>query len=242
MITAAVDESTAALSATVSSRGTNCTSNGARGKPYHEFSAPQVTAAAAAVRPWKLCSSATIFGRPVTLSAIRSAFSFASAPLFTKNTRPTPGGANAASASAASSRILSGSAFVWNTRSRARARDRVGQPRVAVAERGHRVSAIEIEHASTLRVLEPHAGALHRRERQHRVHLVEMRVHRDHPVVHRDVHQSHPAAGAVNPMSSGSPSKRLAHWMLPPAAPLSRLSSTEQTTIVSPSASACSAE
>jgi hypothetical protein len=36
----------------------------------------------------------------------------------TKKTRPKPGGPNAASLSAASSRTFSGSAFVWNTRSR----------------------------------------------------------------------------------------------------------------------------
>src|SRR5262245_5486380 len=112
---------------------------------------------------------------------------------------------------------------------------------MAVAERSDRVAAVDVEHAAARGVLEPHAGAFDRRERQHRVDLVEMRVHvRD--LVQSNVHQSHPAAGAVNPKSSGNPSNRFAHWMLPPAAPLSRLSRTEQITIVSPSTSACSAE
>jgi hypothetical protein len=118
MMTAAVLASTAASRAAASLRGTNTTSNGVRGKPYQDFAAPYVTAAAAAVLPWKLCSIATTLERPVTLNASRSAFSFASAPLLTKKTRPRPGGPNAASFSAASSRTESGSAFVWNTRSR----------------------------------------------------------------------------------------------------------------------------
>jgi hypothetical protein len=40
-------------------RGMKPTSNGVRGKPYHLPTAPQVTAPAAAVRPWKPCSMAT---------------------------------------------------------------------------------------------------------------------------------------------------------------------------------------
>ena len=40
MMTAAVLESTAAASAAASLRGTNATSNGVRGKPYHVFAAP----------------------------------------------------------------------------------------------------------------------------------------------------------------------------------------------------------
>jgi len=83
------------------------------------YVAPHVSAPAAAVRPWKLYSSAAMCVRfGLMRNAIFSAFSFASAPLLTKNTRPKPGGANAASFSAASSRTLSGSAFVWNTKSR----------------------------------------------------------------------------------------------------------------------------
>ncbi len=147
MITAAVDESTAAFSAAMSSRGTNCTSNGVRGNPYHDLSAPQVTAAAAAVRPWKLCSIATIFGRPVTLSATRSAFSFASAPLLTKNTRPTPGRREFRERVGRLVANLERQRVRLEHEVARRARDRFGQARMAVAERRDRVPAVEIEHA-----------------------------------------------------------------------------------------------
>jgi hypothetical protein len=62
------------------------TSKGARGKPYHLPSAPQVIAPAPAVRPWNDPSIAATCGRRVIRNAIFSAFSFASAPEFTKNT------------------------------------------------------------------------------------------------------------------------------------------------------------
>ena len=45
-------------SPSMSPRGMKLTSNGVRGKPYHFCCAPQVTAPAAAVRPWKLPSIA----------------------------------------------------------------------------------------------------------------------------------------------------------------------------------------
>ena len=62
------------------------TSNGVRGKPYHFAAAPQVMAPAAAVRPWNECSIAATCVRRVIVNAILRAFSFASAPLLTKNT------------------------------------------------------------------------------------------------------------------------------------------------------------
>ena len=64
-ITAAVSVPMTRASAARSPRGTNSTSNGACGKPYHFCAAPQVTAPAAAVRPWKLPSTATTLRRPV---------------------------------------------------------------------------------------------------------------------------------------------------------------------------------
>ena len=63
MITAATRESTAAASASGSSRGTVRTRNGASGKAYH-FAEPSVTAEAAAVRPWNPPVSATTVSRP----------------------------------------------------------------------------------------------------------------------------------------------------------------------------------
>ena len=66
-MTAAVSVPTMRSIASRSPRGTNSTSNGACGKPYHFCIAPQVTAPAAAVRPWKLPSTATTLRRPVIL-------------------------------------------------------------------------------------------------------------------------------------------------------------------------------
>src|SRR5690606_721409 len=109
------------------------------------------------------------------------------------------------------------------------AADRLGQPRMTVAERGDRVAAIEIQHPASVRVLEPGAFALDGGERQGREHLVEVRPS-------RRGHHSHPGVGAVSPMVSGSPSSRFTHCMLPPAAPLMRLSMAAWTTSVSPSA------
>ena len=56
---------------------------------------------------------ATTPGRPVARRAIRSAFSIASAPLLTKNTRSSGSGAKAASRSAASSRIFNATILLW---------------------------------------------------------------------------------------------------------------------------------
>ena len=122
----------------------------------------------------------------------------------------------------------------------ARARDRLAQVAMAVAERRDGVAAVEIENAAARRVLEIDADAAHGRERQHRIDFVEMRADGG-DLVCRYAHHSHPAAGAVKPVASGNPKSRFAHCRLPPAAPLSRLSVTEQTTIVSPSTTACSA-
>ncbi len=96
-----------------SPRGTNSTSNGACGKPYHFFAAPQVTAPAAAVRPWKLPSTATTLRRPVMRSASFSAFSFASAPVLMKNAVFSPRPANRVRRSAARARTSSGTALLW---------------------------------------------------------------------------------------------------------------------------------
>ena len=52
---------------------------------------------------------------PVALIAMRSAFSFASAPEFTKNARSRPFGATRVSCSAASARMSSATALLWNS-------------------------------------------------------------------------------------------------------------------------------
>ena len=101
-------------SALASRRGRNLTSNGVRGKPYHFLAAPQVSAPAAAVRPWKLCSSAMTSVRPgFSVNAIFRAFSLASAPLLMKNTLFTGSFEKATSLRAARRRTSMGTALLW---------------------------------------------------------------------------------------------------------------------------------
>src|SRR5690606_4467550 len=109
------------------------------------------------------------------------------------------------------------------------ATDRLGEARMAVAERGDGMPAVEIEHPAAVRVLEPCAFAPDGRVGQGREHPVEVRS----PA---GGHHSHPGVGAVSPSVSGSPSSRFTHCMLPPAAPLIRLSIAAWTTSASPSA------
>ena len=142
---AATRESTAAASAAGSSRGTVRTRKGVSGKSYH-FAEPSVTAAAAAVRPWNPPRRATTVSLPGRArKARRRAFSFASAPLFTKK------GPVEALGSETDERGGGGAAV--------RARNRVGleeEPggggperfqhrRVPVAEPADGVAAVEIE-------------------------------------------------------------------------------------------------
>ena len=91
----------------------NFTSNGVRGKPYHLPAAPQLSAAAAAVRPCQPCSRAMTSSRPVIVKAIFSAFSLASAPLLTKNTLSNGSCENFTSRSAARRRTSIGTALLW---------------------------------------------------------------------------------------------------------------------------------
>ncbi len=112
-MTAAVSVPTRRGIAANSPFGMNSTSNGAFGKPYHFCIAPQVTAPAAAVRPWKLPSTATILRRPVILNASFMAFSFASAPVLMKNAVLRPSPANFVSFVAARARTASGTALLW---------------------------------------------------------------------------------------------------------------------------------
>ena len=118
-MTAAVSAPTVRATALMSPRGTNSTSNGACGKPYHFLAAPHVTAPAAAVRPWKLPSIATTLRRPVIFSASLRAFSFASAPVLMKNTVSRPRPAKRVSRVAARARTSSGTALLWNSSARA---------------------------------------------------------------------------------------------------------------------------
>ena len=110
-MTPAVSLSIILLAASQSSRGMKSTSNGVCGKPYH-FAEFQVTAPAAAVRPWKPCVIDRIFFRPVATSAIRSAFSLASAPELTKKARVRLPGAIDVRASAARARTSSATALL----------------------------------------------------------------------------------------------------------------------------------
>ena len=88
-----------------------------------------MTAEAAAVRPWKPPVSATTVSRPGRArKASRRAFSFASAPLLTKNARSSPSGAKSTSASPAAARSGLGIAVVWKKR------------RVAVSSRQRRIA------------------------------------------------------------------------------------------------------
>ncbi len=118
-ITAAVARVTCAAMASGSRRGMKLTSNGVRGKPYHLPAAPQVIAPAPAVRPWNACSMATTCVRPVIVNAIFSAFSFASAPLLTKNTRAMSSPEKRTRRAAARSRTSSGTALLWKLNERA---------------------------------------------------------------------------------------------------------------------------
>ena len=72
-----------------------------------------------------------------------------------------------------------------------------------------RGSGVYLENAAG-RVLEIHARAAHRSERQHRIDLVQMRADGG-DLLRCYVHHSHPAAGAVRPVVSGQPSNLLAH-------------------------------
>ena len=114
-ITAAVRSVTcAAITSAAAPRGMKLTSKGVRGKPYHFSRAPKVTAPAAAVRPWKAPSIAATCARPVVRSAILSAFSFASAPLFTRNTLGSGSCAKLTRRAAARSRTAIATALLWN--------------------------------------------------------------------------------------------------------------------------------
>jgi hypothetical protein len=115
----AVLESTAAFSAATSLRGTNCTSNGVRGKPYHDSFAPQVTAEAAAVRPWKLCSIADDLRAPGEPEREpERVLVRLGAAVDEEHLVRARAGRRPRALRRPSSRTLSGSAFVWNTSSR----------------------------------------------------------------------------------------------------------------------------
>ena len=112
-ITAATSSPTVPAIAEMSRRGTQLTSKGVRGNSYHFLSAPQVIAPAAAVRPWNPPSTATTRVRRVILNAMRSAFSLASAPEFTKKMLSKCPPAKRASLVAARTRTSIGTALLW---------------------------------------------------------------------------------------------------------------------------------
>ena len=96
-------------------QGRRRTWKGSAGKAGRALS---LTAAAAAVRPWKAPSKHTTRRRPVAASAILRAFSLASAPLLEQNARHSPGGMPTASAARKASRSASGSRLVVKLRRR----------------------------------------------------------------------------------------------------------------------------
>ena len=151
------------------------TSNGVRGKPYHFCIAPQVTAPAAAVRPWKAPSIAATCARPVMRSATFRAFSLASAPLLTKNTLAKGRAENCTSRAAARLRTCHGHRVALEVALLRLDRQRRGEARVRVAQGGHGVAAVEIEHALAAAVGQPHAvrgNHLKRVLREHRREVV----------------------------------------------------------------------
>ena len=124
------------------------TSNGARGKPYHFCCAPQVTRAGrggAAVEA--AFDRDDLRARRVILNASFSAFSFASAPLLTKNTlsKASPQKSHEPRRRAPA-HVACGTALLWKLQRARLLGQRLGPARVAVAERGDGVAAVEIEH------------------------------------------------------------------------------------------------
>ena len=95
------------------------TSNGRCGNAYH-LSLPSVSAETAAVRPWNAPRTATTRLRRVARNATRSAFSFASAPEFTRKTlREALRARSAGARRAARSRTSSSTALLWKKSLRA---------------------------------------------------------------------------------------------------------------------------
>ena len=135
----------------MSSRGMKSTSNGLA---ESRTTCPQfqVTAAAAAVRPWKPWVIASTFLRPVAMQAMRNAFSLASAPEFTKNTRSIPCGAICVSCSAASARMSSATALLWNKQLAALFLNGFQEARVTIAKRRDRVPAVEVKYLPAIAV------------------------------------------------------------------------------------------
>ncbi len=146
-----------------SSRGMNVTSNGARGKPYQVFAAPQVSAPAAAVRPWKPCSSAT------TCGAARHAERHLQCVLIGLGAAVDEEHGIKAQPREAHQPIRGAQAHVHGHRvalELAGTRllgDRTGPARVTVAQRRDGMAAIQIQHAAPVAGVQPDAfGGNHR--------------------------------------------------------------------------------
>ena len=191
------------------------------------------------MRPWKAPSRATT-RRPSSVwrKARRRAFSFASAPLLTRNARVSPSGPKRTSRPAARARTASGTELLWKNSSSAWSSQRRQQPRMPVAEQRHRVAAVEIDQRAAVARMDDHPLAPHRLDGRVRIDgqqpagLVQLGLENgfDGGLGHVSLLYSHPSPGTVNPAVSGNPSSRFIHWIAPPAAPFTRLSIAEKTT------------
>ena len=110
--------------------------------------------------------------------------------------------------------------------------DRTEERRVAVAERGYGVSAIEIEDVTAFRGDDVAARRALGNERQLAVYRQGSRTFARPRICRRELarrHHVHPGALAESPAVSGRLQSRFIHCIAPPAAPLTRLSMTLMT-------------
>ena len=151
-----------AMSAT-SRRLIQLTSNGARGRKNHFCGAPQVVEAQAAVRPWKLCSTAATCVRPGRiLNAILKAFSLASAPELIQNTLSNGRRENCEQLLRGARADFHGHGIGLEIHLRGLVGQRLRPALVAVAQRGHGVAAVQIQHLAAIARVQPDAvGADH---------------------------------------------------------------------------------
>jgi hypothetical protein len=122
--------------------------------------------------------------------------------------------------------------------------ERTREARMSVAQRGDRVSAIQIEYTLAAAVGKPdtlagdHFNGILRKHRRKKIMAGRCRPGSWNRWVHGRSLQVHPGAGAVRPEVSARPNIRFIHCTAPPAAPLFKLSTTHMTATVLPFATA----